>query len=118
MSLRRRMMATVVAATLAGGGMLAMTGAANAAVGTSPALHASPAPHRPAARTYNYKVVGIRKGHYLAVRSGTDSHARIIGSLQSGATTTSTGKSSHGYLQVTAANGNTGWALASNLQEI
>jgi uncharacterized protein YgiM (DUF1202 family) len=32
-------------------------------------------------------------------------------------TTTGTGKSSDGYLQVKASNGNTGWALASNLQE-
>jgi uncharacterized protein YgiM (DUF1202 family) len=107
-------MATAAAAAFAAGGMLAMSGAANAAVGTS---HTSPASHRPAARTYSYKVVGIRKGHYLAVRSGADSHARIIGSLKGGATTTGTGKSSHGYLQVTAANGNTGWALASNLQK-
>lgn len=110
MSIRRRVMVSTAAATLAGCGILATAGMAGAATASRPA-----ATH--ATYTYYYKVVGLRKGSTLAVRSSADNHARTIGTLKESAVTTGTGKSSHGYLQVDASNGKTGWASAKNLQE-
>lgn len=119
MNFRKRVITTVAAATFAGGGILAMTGVASAAVAPAPASasqvsSASQSHHQ----THHYRVTGIKRGQNLAVRSSANSHSRIIGYVKKGATTTGTGESSHGYLKVTASNGKTGWAPTKNLQEI
>jgi uncharacterized protein YgiM (DUF1202 family) len=105
-------MVSTAAATLVGCGILATAGMADAATASPVATH-RPAP----TQTHYYKVVGIRKGSTLAVRSSANTHARIIGTLKESAVTTGTGESSHGFLKVNAANGKTGWASATNLQE-
>jgi uncharacterized protein YgiM (DUF1202 family) len=104
----------MAAATFAGGGMLALSGAADAAV-AAPAAHSA---SHSATKTYSYKVVNVKKGHYLAVRASANSHSRIIGYLKADTVTTGTGQSSHGYLKVKASNGKTGWAPQSDLKKV
>jgi uncharacterized protein YgiM (DUF1202 family) len=119
MNFRKRVIATVAAATFAGGGMLAMAGVASAAVAPASAstTQASTANHSHQ-QTHHYQVTGPKRGQNLAVRSSANSHSRIVGYVKEGATTTGTGESSHGYVKVTASNGKTDWAPAKNLQEI
>ncbi|MEV5708454.1 SH3 domain-containing protein [Actinoallomurus sp. NPDC052274] len=114
MKLRNRVIAAVTAATIAGGGVLATGAAANAAVRPVSA----PAAHAPSAKTTTYQVVGVRKGHELAVRASASSTGRTVGHLKAGATTTGTGRSSHGYIEVKASNGRTGWVPAKDLQQV
>jgi uncharacterized protein YgiM (DUF1202 family) len=119
MNFRKRVIATVAAATFAGGGMLAMAGVASAAVApASASATQSSSASQSHQQTHYYRVTGLKKGQNLAVRSSANSHSRIIGYVKEGATTTGTGESSHGYLKVTASNGKTGWAPTKNLQEI
>src|SRR3954465_11626676 len=108
MNLRKRVISTVAAATFAGGGMLAMTGMASAAVAPASAsatqVSSASNSHQ---QTHYYQVTGLKKSQSLAVRSSANSKSRIVGYVKEGATTTGTGESSHGYLKVTASNGKT-----------
>ncbi|GAA4611595.1 hypothetical protein GCM10023195_49190 [Actinoallomurus liliacearum] len=114
MKLRNRVIAAVAAATIAGGGVLATGTAAGAAIRPV----AAPAAHVPSAKTIAYQVVGVRKGRELAVRASASSTARTVGHLKAGATTTGTGRSSHGYVEVKASNGRIGWVPVKNLRQV
>ncbi|MCO5970536.1 hypothetical protein [Actinoallomurus soli] len=112
MNLRNRAVTVVAAVTIGAGGVLAMGATAEAAVRPVSA-------HAPSAKaSQTYRVVGVRKGRELAVQAAADPKSRIVGHLGAGATTTGTGRSSHGYLEVRLGGGRTGWVPGKNLQRI
>lgn len=76
------------------------------------------AAHAPGVRTQSYRVVGAKDGHYLAVRASMSPSSRVVGHLAAGAATTGTGRSSHGFVEVRASNGRTGWVPVGNIEKI
>jgi hypothetical protein len=74
---------------------------------------------RRARHACRYRVMNVRRGHHLNVRSGPGVHRRVIGSLRwHDRRLGGTCAISSGWMKVTADNGRTGWSYGHYLHRV